>query len=272
MTALAGTVPILSCEQARALEATLFAGKEEREWEAMQRAGRAIATAVLRDALEIGGLRANARVLVLVGKGHNGGDALIAAQTILHRFPEATAEVVFVFGERALRPLTAKAWRELIHAANGRARVSAGAPPAIADAVGMPAVPGSRPGCHELCLDGVFGFQFRPPVEPAIAALFERVNALPIRLRAAVDLPSADLFRADFTYATGSVKSPVVNAAAAGRVRYLDLGFFGGEEVRQAQLRACICAGWIAKFSGRGADDGAGGLAQRGGACDRVCA
>jgi NAD(P)H-hydrate epimerase len=56
------------------------------------------------------------------------------------------------------------------------------------------------------------------------------VNALPIRLRAAVDLPSAGLFRADFTYATGSVKSPVVDASEAGRVRYLDLGFFRGDE------------------------------------------
>src|SRR5690606_7362068 len=51
----------------------------------------------------------------------------------------------------------------------------------------------------------------------------------PVRVRAAVDLPSADLFRADFTYATGSVKAPVVHASSAGRVRYLDLGFFPGE-------------------------------------------
>jgi NAD(P)H-hydrate epimerase len=34
------------------------------------------------------------------------------------------------------------------------------------------------------------------------------------------------LFRADFTYATGSVKSPVLEQEAAGRVRYLELGFF----------------------------------------------
>ena len=49
-------------------------------------------------------------------------------------------------------------------------------------------------------------------------------------LRAAVDLPSAGLFRADFTYATGSVKAPLVGAPEAGRVRYLDLGFFTGNE------------------------------------------
>jgi len=64
-------------------------------------------------------------------------------------------------------------------------------------------------------------------VEPRIAKLIERVNALSVRLRGAVDLPSADIFRADFTYATGCVKTPALDAANAGRLRYLDLGFFG---------------------------------------------
>jgi NAD(P)H-hydrate epimerase len=74
------------------------------------------------------------------------------------------------------------------------------------------------------------------------------VNTLPIRLRAAVDLPSglgeettaADpVFRADFTYATGSVKMPVIddaNAGQVGRLRYLDLGFFNRESP-PSQLR-----------------------------------
>src|SRR5690348_12066472 len=112
MIALAGTVPILSCAEARALEARLFDNDEAREWAAMQREGLGIADAVLTDAKEIGGLAAQARILVLVGKGHNGGDALIAAAAILRSLPRAGAEVVFVFGERALRPLAAKAWRE----------------------------------------------------------------------------------------------------------------------------------------------------------------
>ena len=86
----------------------------------------------------------------------------------------------------------------------------------------------SRAHPFALCLDGVFGFQFRSPASAGVAALIGSVNALPIRLRAAVDLPSAGLFRADFTYATGIVKTPVLAefGAVAGRVRYLDLGFF----------------------------------------------
>jgi NAD(P)H-hydrate epimerase len=67
------------------------------------------------------------------------------------------------------------------------------------------------------------------------------VNALPVRLRAAVDLPSGlggdTVFRADFTYATGVVKTPLVdssNTAVVGRLRYLDLGFFAAAGLAEA--------------------------------------
>lgn len=211
---IAASHPILSCKEAGAFEKKHFGGDEAKEWPAMQQAGRAVAVAVLRDYAEIGGFPPAGRILVLAGKGHNGGDAVIAAQALLEAFPAATAEVVLVFGERALRPLAARAWRELVHAAPDRVR-----------AVREPG------GSYALGLDGIFGFQFRPPAEPRVVALIERVNAWPIRFRAAVDLPSAGLFNADFTYATGIVKAPVVEewAHRAGRVRYLDLGFFGSD-------------------------------------------
>ncbi|MBL9201557.1 MAG: NAD(P)H-hydrate dehydratase [Opitutaceae bacterium] len=207
--------PILSCDETRAFEEKLFGGDEAREWPAMQHAGRAIAAGVRRDFEEIGGFPAHGRVLVLAGKGHNGGDALIAARALLEKFPAARAEVLFAFGERLLRPLAARAWRDLAHAARDRVTL----------------IRAAR-GAYDLSLDGVFGFQFRPPAEPRLAQLFAAANALPIRLRAAVDLPSAGLFRADFTYATGCVKRPLLedDAVNAGRVRYLDLRFFRGDE------------------------------------------
>ena len=212
MSALPASDPILSCAEARAFEAARFGGDEALEWPAMQRAGRALAAAVLRDFLEIGGFPpAEGRVLVLAGKGHNAGDALLAAGELLKDFPGATVDVLFVFGERALRPLAARAWRELVQRGGERVRV-----------VAEP----TDGRLYSLCLDGIFGFQFRPPVEPRVAAVIERINAASIRFRAAVDLPSAELFRADFTYATGIVKTPVLASANAGRVRYLDLGFF----------------------------------------------
>ncbi len=228
--------PVLSPAAARDLEAALFAGDETAEWNAMHRAGRAVGEALLRDSRECGGIPDGGRLLVLAGKGHNGGDALLAALSILAARPAATAEVFFVFGSRSLRPLAARAWRELVHGARGRVREVRGID-----------------GAFEAVLDGVFGFQFRPPVEPRVAALLERVNAAPIRFRAAVDLPSAGVFRADFTYATGSVKTPVMEGDTAGRVRYLDLGFFRGDEAgghrvllpsnleTLARLRPAVC-------------------------------
>jgi NAD(P)H-hydrate epimerase len=243
---IAGSHPVLTCDEARSLEAGLFDGDEAAEWSAMHRAGAAIADEVLRDFEEIGSFPADGRVLVLVGKGHNGGDALIAAQRLAERFPGARAEVVFAFGERMLRPLATRAWRELAHSVGPRVAAHATfslVEPGVPAGLEQPSSVGLRDH-YDLCLDGIFGFQFRPPVDSRIARLLAQVNALPIRLRAAVDLPSglgekttaADpIFRADFTYATGSVKTPVIegaNAAHVGRLRYLDLGFFTRESSR----------------------------------------
>ncbi len=261
--------PVLTCAEAKDFEATYFAGDEAREWTAMQRAGCAVAEAVLRDFQEIGGFPPAGRVLVLVGKGHNAGDALIAASRIAALHPQARIEVRFVFGERTLRPLAQRAWRDLAPVASVVGRLLAGAPQTgeREQARGLPAgvdralgrsrfhsrereqargLPAGSPGsvatsasewdslAYDLVLDGVFGYPFRPPLAPAVAALLAAVNALPIRLRAAVDLPSGlgepDAFRADFTYATGLVKTPVLHLPNAGRLRYLDLGFFASAE------------------------------------------
>jgi len=227
--------PILSCADAGAWEKKLLLD-EPAEWAAMRRAGRAIAGAVLNDFREIGGLPDEARLLVLAGKGHNGGDALLAAAEILSRHPRSTAAVVLAFGEAPLRPLARRALGELRNAAPSR--VTLGSAELLMGAQET----------YALCLDGVFGFQFHPPVDAATAALLDHVNAHPnVTLRAAIDLPSglgeangAAVFRADFTYATGIVKTPVVaeaNAAFVGRLRYLDLGFFGvGRVLRDAPL------------------------------------
>jgi NAD(P)H-hydrate epimerase len=211
--------PILTLDAAKRFEDGLFGGDEAKEWNAMRRAGRAVGEAVVRDFRELGEFPRQARVLVLVGKGHNGGDALLAAQAILAQFGEARVDIWLLFGERALRPLTARAYRELVQAAPGRTQQVS-----RFDALA---------GRYDLSLDGVFGFQFRPSLAPELATIFSQLNKLPISLRVAVDIPSAlgdgNALRADFTYATGSVKAPTVDGAQldkVGRLRYLDLGFF----------------------------------------------
>ncbi len=237
--------PILSCPEAAEFERAFFADDAAREWTAMQQAGRAVAEGILTDYAELGPWPQHARLLVLVGKGHNGGDALIAAQAILEKHPHAQAEIVFVFGPRALRPLAARAWRELQEAMGERVRVIRAAEIGSTVGRGLRSAPldiaaSNRPGAesrpYHVAIDGVFGFQYRPPLDAAVAAIFSKVNALDIALRAAVDLPSGldapEAFRADFTYATGSVKTPVLTLPNAGRVRFIDLGFFAESEGR----------------------------------------
>jgi ADP-dependent NAD(P)H-hydrate dehydratase / NAD(P)H-hydrate epimerase len=224
--------PILTCAEAKEFETAFFAGDEGREWAAMQQAGRAMADAVLKDFWEIGGFPTEGRVLVLAGKGHNAGDALIAASRIVARYPLAKVDVKFVLGERALRPLAMKAWREL--------------------AEGVTRVDGLSDAGYDVVIDGVFGFQFRASLAADVAKVLREVNVLPVRLRAAVDLPSglgeADAFRADFTYATGIVKAPLPELANAGRLRYLDLGFFEGAG-EKTERRVCHLLsdklGWV---------------------------
>lgn len=224
--------PVFSCKDALAWERRQLIGGEPAEWAAIQRAGRTVACGIVRDALEIGGLPATARLLILVGKGHNGGDALLAAEALLASRPLATATIVPVFGERAFRPLAFRAWQQLIAAAPGRID--------LINSRGLR----ERLAAEEhwdLCLDGILGLQFRLPLDPDLANLLSALNDhQAFGLRVAVDLPtgvgveSAPVaFRADFTYATGIVKEPVLRAAAAawvGRLRYADIGFFAAAE------------------------------------------
>ena len=207
--------PVLTCREAGEFEAGFFQGDEEKEWQAMQRAGRLLADAIRADAGEIGGLGTSPRLLVLVGKGHNGGDAVIAAEILLARFPGAHADIVFLFGERSLRPLTLRAWR--LYQKTGFNRIH------------LLHAPESLGEAYDLVIDGIFGFQFRPPSPEGVGRWLEKINSLDARLRAAVDLPSGmaerHAFRADFTYATGIFKLPLLTLPNAGRLRHLGLGW-----------------------------------------------
>lgn len=214
---------------------------EAAEWDAMVQAGEAIGREVLEDYKEIGGFPDDGRILLLAGKGHNGGDALLAARTILALKPQARATVVLAFGVRELRPLAGRALDRLKADAPGRVELVSSDEALAAGAA------------YALCLDGIFGFQFRAQMDEATASILTRVNGHQgIRFRAAVDLPSGvgeknatTIFRADFTYATGIVKRPVLSlrvSTSVGRLRYLDLGFFaaGAPEATEQILTTAV--------------------------------
>jgi hydroxyethylthiazole kinase-like uncharacterized protein yjeF len=220
MSHLIGSHPILSCAEAVEFERAWFQGNEAREWAAMKQAGQALGHRLLED-LEIAGIDQGgaSRALVLVGKGHNGGDAMLAAVEMLRVNPAWRIEVGFVFGQNRLRPLALAAWRTLF-AAGGSSRVTA---------VRLEHVQGK----YTVIVDGIFGFQYRPPLPEIARRWIETSQQVEAKVSVAVDLPSgwdaAGGFVADVTYVTGIFKSPLLNLPVAGRLRYLDLGFETGE-------------------------------------------
>ena len=230
--------PVLTCAEAKAWEARILPD-EESEWAAMQEAGAKLALSILDDYKEIGCLPIHGRILVLAGKGHNGGDALLAARAIIYERPDTNAVVVLAFGPGDLRPLAGRALDWLREQDPKRVQILTAEDALAADQK------------YALCLDGIFGFQFRAPMDETIARLLVQANAHPaIKFRAAVDLPSGvgettatSVFHADFTYATGIVKLPVLwptNATAVGRLRYVDLGLLKADSVPEASERMLI--------------------------------
>lgn len=186
----------------------------------MNRAGRTLGRELLADYRELGKLPPEPAILILLGKGHNGGDALLAADEICQHHPEAEVFVLPMQPMEECRSLT----RRALDGLQRHPKVQV--------------VPLARVQNHHfaICLDGLLGMNFRPPLREAARQILRMVNRhTGIRLRAAVDLPSGlgdeDAYQADFTYATGIAKAPLFDSALAekvGRIRYLDIGFFDG--------------------------------------------
>ena len=105
-------------------------------------------------------------------------------------------------------------------------------------------------GGIDICIDGLLGVSFVPPLRGSTLTIIEAVNAFEsIRLRASVDLPSGrgdvsaeNPFIADFTYATGIAKQVLFDGlASCGRIRYVDLGFFDGAfEVEGGSIESVV--------------------------------
>lgn len=224
-------VPLLSCAAAADLEARLLTD-EAVVVEVMHRAGRALAAAVERDFYWWREWPEAPRVLILAGKGHNAGDALLAASALAESFTELSATVLWVFGREGLKPNLEAAAKSLRGQLGENLREID-----WSEAVGQELAKES----FDLTLDGMVGMQFvapwRDPGEVVVKWTAE--NAARLGFRVAVDLPSGmgdrsaeTVFCADATYATGIIKAPILadgNARWTGRVRYLDLGLLDRE-------------------------------------------
>ena len=221
--------PILSCRETAELE-TAILEDEVAEWAAMKRAGYGIAKALCCDYRELSPLPKTFNLLALVGKGNNGGDALIACHQILDDFPGSRVTLLFAGDPDQLKPLALRAYQPLKeHVTHYTIQVDT-------DAAAIDAILDQEAGDagFDLCIDGLLGMSFRPPVREPMAMLLKAVNSFDrIHLRAAVDLPSGKgdtsdtlFFRADFAYATGIPKKALFNEQVdCGRIRVINLGF-----------------------------------------------
>jgi hydroxyethylthiazole kinase-like uncharacterized protein yjeF len=181
----------------------------------MQRAAAGLAT---RAARLLGGCYGR-RVVVLVGSGDNGGDALFAGARLAGR--GARVQALLVTGRAHAGGLAA------LLSAGGRASPVAGEAPVAADAALDHA---------DLVLDGIVGIGGRGPLRPEAALRVARAEAGPGRL-VAVDVPSGvdagtgtvsgAVVHADVTVTFGAYKPGLLvdpGAGCAGAVELVDIG------------------------------------------------
>lgn len=221
--------PILSCREAAKLEACILTD-EAAKWRAMQKAGFGIARKLCQDYQELAPLPKAFNLLALIGKGNNGGDALIVCRQILNDFPDSLVTLTFTVDVDELKPLAKRAYESL----KGHVKYCRIKADMNEEAIQAVLNHGAGDAGFDICIDGLLGMSFKPPLRKSMDTLIRAVNSFnPIKLRAAVDLPSGRgdvsdelFFRADFTYATGIPKAPLfIENVDCGRLRVVDLGF-----------------------------------------------
>ena len=195
-------------EQVRAAEAELMARLPEGAL--MQRAAAGLAYAVI----DLLGSAYGRRVLLLVGSGDNGGDALYAGALLARRGTQV------------------EAWLLSDHAHEGGLRT-------LRAAGGRVVPPGERPGAPsaarpEVVVDGIVGIGghagLRPEAQQALA-LVEGIPVVAVDTPSGVDVDGGELegphVTADVTITFGTHKVALLvdpAAAAAGVVHLVDIG------------------------------------------------
>ncbi|HEY6205671.1 MAG TPA: NAD(P)H-hydrate dehydratase [Chthoniobacterales bacterium] len=195
--------PILSSAQMRETEKAAFARGVDVE-ALMDNAGAGVARAVRKFFPEPG------TCIVFAGKGHNGGDALVAAEQLQRAGWKVDSRLPFA--EHECSELTQKKLRALRDAQSGRG-LSA---PTIAALTPLP-------HSHTIVLDGLLGLGATHLLREPIRAAAREINQLRAQRTFvfAVDLPTGlnadsgevdpdDCVRADFTVTIGFAKHGLV--------------------------------------------------------------
>jgi len=221
---------IVTTHEMQVIEKRAFAHGVEAE-ALMEEAGAQIATAI-RQFFPV-----PSNALVVCGKGHNGGDALVAARHLAESGWRIRLDEPY--GEEALAPLTRKKRRELIFGLN-----QAGA---------------NRPGEPTVILDGLLGIGGRPGLRAPLPDATARINRLRLERGATVfsiDLPTGldgdtgavgpDTVVADVTLTIGFAKRGLLADGAidhVGRLALLSLP--GLEPMEERESEALITPGTL---------------------------
>jgi hydroxyethylthiazole kinase-like uncharacterized protein yjeF len=198
----------------------------------MDRAAFALSVVVARELRVRRGRVAGARVVLLVGPGNNGGDALFAGADLARRGVAVTA--LLTGGER-------------VHAAGQAALLAAGGRAVPVDDDAAVAEGARRADAADVVLDGLLGIGARGALRGVARRLVEAISADPDGtgrrpLVVAVDVPSGigvddgtlpgPVLPADLTVTFGGVKPGLLlppAALLAGSVRVVDVGLGLGE-------------------------------------------
>ena len=210
----------------------------------MKAAGCAIGASLLRDYLEFGPWPKQPRILVLAGKGHNTGDALVACKRLGEDLPGLRVTLLFTTGRENWSELTAACGRELEEALGDRLHTSSLEEWSNGDGTAVD---------FDVVIDGLYGLGFKPPLPDAVAALFDALReAEGAPVRVAVDVPSGvgeetspRSFPADLTYIPGVAKEALFRPEAfafAGRCRFLEIDPFRSQPAVEEGPQPQLCA------------------------------
>lgn len=165
---------ILTSAEMRATDERTVADGTVPMWALMERAGEAVARFVLRRYPEA------ARVMVLCGKGNNGGDGMVAARLLAG---EGVGVRVLLLGRRAEVEGEARRALEALVESTDEEIVEEAADEAALERLGEAFAEA------DLLVDAVVGTGFKPPLRGVAAAARDLVASLKLPV-VAVDLPS----------------------------------------------------------------------------------
>lgn len=243
--ALKNSRPIMSCEEAEAFELELL-DSDEKIWAAMQSVGRALARGIFEEYRFSRYEPKNLKILGLVGKGHNGGDALLAIANLAREGRLKSVVLALADSRSALKVNTLRAL-EILEGCLDSENLQVVDCRDLLEKSDESDLGELLADCgYDVCIDGLLGMQFKPPMRSPAKEMVSAVNGSKrIRFRVAVDMPSGFgdqsdtvVFRADATFATGVFKKPIAGLAGSfstGCIRYLDIGFF--DEFRESPMR-----------------------------------